>query len=68
MTPMTVLVIIACIRFDAASCVEEKIPMPEMTQQACIASSMQSVAKWAGDHPQFTIGEWRCMTTDAYKI
>jgi hypothetical protein len=49
-----------CLISDPGKCKEEKINMAEETTFNQCMGDQVDIAKWIGDHPNFTIQKWTC--------
>lgn len=58
---MIALIIHACLLSDPATCRDYEIPVLASTQPTvCALHAPPHFAKWAEEHPEWTIKRWRC--------
>ena len=55
-----------CLIAEPSRCYEERIPVSYENPNpfVCLRNSQATLAKWQGDHPDWTIKKWRCAAKD----
>lgn len=55
------LIITACLLSQPTECKDHYIQIfEEINEQQCMAQAMVTVAKWTGDHYEWTPKGWKC--------
>lgn len=58
---MISFVIQACLIADPSQCKDHRFPLnEEYDQTSCMMQAPPYIAKWADDHPGWTVKSWRC--------
>ena len=58
---MIELVFVACLATASDRCEERSLLFQDMPMQLCTLRAQIALAAWVGDHPNWTIEEWRCV-------
>ena len=59
---MIELFFVACLSSQPTACEERSLLYTEVTPMACMMGAQPELAKWATQHPRFTVTRWSCRT------
>ncbi|ARE39116.1 hypothetical protein RGUI_0975 [Rhodovulum sp. P5] len=57
---MVQLLFIACTGLSHPSCEERSMIFTDITPMTCVMGAQPELAKWAEEHPNWTVSRWRC--------
>ncbi len=60
---MIELVFVACLATAADRCEERSLLFQDMPMQLCTLRAQIALADWVGEHPNWKVEEWRCITS-----
>lgn len=62
---MIELVFLACLRLAPDRCEERRLAyLMDVNLAVCTMNAQGYLAAWAAEHPDFTVGSWRCEEPD----
>ncbi len=57
---MIELLFVTCLSASPEDCQERSLLYTEMTPMTCMMAAQPELAKWAEQHPKWTINGWKC--------
>lgn len=58
---------VACLLTSPDDCQPRSMVFAEGTQRTCMMQAQPELAKWAAEHPAYTIKSWKCRPVNPYE-
>lgn len=68
--PMIILAFTVCLSANPAHCEQRELAYSayDVTILQCVYGSQHQLAKWAADHPKWTVKKHRCLSGDEREL
>ena len=61
---MIELAFLICLAADPAVCRTERVQFVDVSLMTCMTGAQAHIALWSGNHPGWTVRDWRCRYHD----
>lgn len=63
---MIELAFTVCSILEGAKCKEQSLVFSDVSMITCMVGAQPQLARWAEDHPNWTVGRWQCRIPGQY--
>ena len=60
---MIELVFLACLSSQPEVCEDRAMQFTDLSLMTCLLGAQPQLARWQGEHPDWTVQRWRCQAT-----